>query len=674
MKKPFILSFSLAILIMLGGVALGSAYPVYQTAALIAFLTALSLGILFLAIHTVFAKILFKKLNNTKIAEGQSYLLKHREQAEGSAKTLLKRLKALRLSANVYTAFLIPIAVTLALSGGMLCTVFSPLTICGVLASTLLLLAVGARLPRKVSLSLDEDALTVSREDYPILFSLIDRAKTTLDVKKETVVLLAPDANASIISDKKRVYLKLGIILLHLLSENELYPILLHEFSHITDKHNRRFREKDHYTRLSASPYNDGRADRLSSFFLLFDLPYVLYYTIYQYASAILEENDADRAMIEYAEASYAASALIKLEYDNYYRFESNAIDDTPLYAAETPIPDFIKSYLNKLKAAMPTRKDDWNKMIASEILANNATHPTLNMRLCAFGIDEIEAIFEESSPAYQAELDRMLSTVDKKILDTQSEGYDDTRKKRYLDPLADVTAWENAGRPILAETYADTVEALEMLCRYQDAETLCDKAIEALPEASSHQAYFTKGCYLLYRYDEKGLDYLYRAIEANHNYLDDGLSLIGLFCCITGREKELADYRQRAVALAQKNKDEDDRANYLERGDNLSRDTMPDEMRNEIVNFILSVGENIVENIYLVRKTISDSFFTSAFIIHFYGGTDETRDEIMHKIFRYLDSYPVEWQFSLFDYFDVTAVKLDRIEGSLIWSKKNQP
>ena len=92
--------------------------------------------------------------------------------------------------------------------------------------------------------------------------------------------------------------------------------------------------------------------------------------------------------------------------------------------------------------------------------------------------------------------------------------------------------------------------------------------------------------------------------------------------------------------------------------------------MLEDILSFIHSVDEDIIKKIYLVRKTVSENFFTSAFIIQFYGGTDKQRDEIMHKIFCFLDSYPVEWQFSLFDYFDHLDIKFDKIEGSLVYSK----
>ena len=147
---------------------------------------------------------------------------------------------------------------------------------------------------------------------------------------------------------------------------------------------------------------------------------------------------------------------------------------------------------------------------------------------------------------------------------------------------------------------------------------------------------------------------------------------MIGMFCCTTGREEALQAYRVRAAELTQKNMAEDSKAGYLSKNDNLTKDDMPADMLDEILSFIHSVDCDIIQNIYLVRKTVNESFFTSAFIIHFYGGTDAQRDEIMHKIFCYLDSYPAEWHFSLFDYFEYPEVKVEKIEGSLVYSKSN--
>ena len=147
---------------------------------------------------------------------------------------------------------------------------------------------------------------------------------------------------------------------------------------------------------------------------------------------------------------------------------------------------------------------------------------------------------------------------------------------------------------------------------------------------------------------------------------------MIGSFFCMTGREKQLLEYRERARQMAQKDKDEYSQTGVLSKNDKLSAEHLPEGMLENILAFIRSIDEDIVKNIYLVRKTISENFFTSVFIIHFWGGTDDQRNEIMHKIFRYLDTYPVDWQFSLFDYADHTDIKFDKIEGSLVWTKND--
>ena len=134
----------------------------------------------------------------------------------------------------------------------------------------------------------------------------------------------------------------------------------------------------------------------------------------------------------------------------------------------------------------------------------------------------------------------------------------------------------------------------------------------------------------------------------------------------------DLLEYRKKALLLAQKHMDEDEKISFLSKSDNLTCENLPQGMLEEILAFIKSVDMDIIENIYLVRKTVSESFFASVFIIQFRGGTDAQRHEIMHKIFRYLDSYHIDWQFSLFDYFDYPEIKVEKIEGSLVYSKNN--
>ena len=160
-----------------------------------------------------------------------------------------------------------------------------------------------------------------------------------------------------------------------------------------------------------------------------------------------------------------------------------------------------------------------------------------------------------------------------------------------------------------------------------------------------------------------------YKAIENNHNYIDEGLEIIGNFCCLTGQEEQLEIYRERAVALSEENKIHNEDS-FLNKKDKLLKESLPDGMLEDILEHITSEHSDNIEKIYLVRKTITDDFFTSVFVIKIVPDTDDdTRYKILHKAFNYLDTCS-DWQFSLFDYEDVNNVKIEDIAGSCVYTK----
>jgi transcriptional regulator with XRE-family HTH domain len=93
----------------------------------------------------------------------------------------------------------------------------------------------------------------------------------------------------------------------------------------------------------------------------------------------------------------------------------------------------------------------------------------------------------------------------------------------------------------------------------------------------------------------------------------------------------EASTCQDHTVETAEKNEpeyeDEDEKAGYLSKKDHLTQENLPDGMLEDILSYIRSVDESgIILNVYLVRKTISETFFTSAFIIHFYGKPFDSR------------------------------------------------
>lgn len=665
--KKYIVSYGTALLISLVGLVFGMLYPSNTIIVILAVLSILP--ILLLIANILLSKQYIEKIRRAKVADMQAYMLRHRAEAQTTATVLLRKLQRMRRTTAIYAIFLWCLAACPALLGGMLYGLTSAGIYIGALYSGTIFFAVYTRIRKKDPIILNENSLVLSREEYPHIYSAATRAADTLNCRGSITILLTFDCNASIVRDGNKYYLQLGVILLNLLSEEELYCICLHEFSHYSAKNEASEREKQYNAWITSSKNISTLMLFLTNLFVFFDVRYLFDHMTYSYATSVVTETEADRDMAKYGSPEVAASALLKINYDDKFRWEEGVTNEPTPYASEEPTSNYISERLERFKSAIKDRHEVWSEMLAREILPNNASHPTLKMRLETLGVDKINYVEYDISADYKNETQKALKLADKRLCDMQ-DSYEADRKECYLEPLERITEWKNNGMPISAETYADIITDMKNIGLHEEAEALCERAIQELDENSSQHAYFIKGCALLYRYDESGMDLVYHAIETNHNYLEEGLQIIGEFCCITGREKELLEYRERAQKFAQKDKDEYSETGFLSKDDKLSRDDMPREMLEEILAYIKSVDGDIIENIYLVRKTISDSFFTSAFVIHFYGGTDAQRDEIMHKIFRYLDTYPVEWHFSLFDYFEFPQVKIDKIEGSLVYSK----
>ena len=673
MKKwmKCLVSYGTAFLILLLGIVWHGFAP--STVAMIMMAVLAILPLFLLAANLIAAKQYTTRLNKTKVADMQSYMLRHRKEAQEASGKLLSKLQRIRRLTWVYTVFVWLLGACAAVLGGMLYsfTETSFLMYLCILYSGTVFWATYARIYKRKAPELDENAPVLKREDYPQLYAIADRAAKALDCRGEITILLTLDCNAGILRHRDRYYLQLGVVLLNILSEDELYCIFLHEFSHVADKNNDTEYEIKYGAWIGEGKEEPPFMKFVGNMFIFFDIYYLFHHMTYWYATSVVHETEADRDMLIHGNAKSAASALLKLSYDEKYQWESGVEDETPVYAAEKPNPNYLKEQIERFQKAIEVRHKDWDAMVDLEILPNNASHPILKMRLETLGVERAEPVEDTSSSLYRAEVQNALAFAEKRLYDAQ-DTYEKDRKEAYLDPLERVKAWEEQGRPVVAEGFGDVLSDLRQLCRHEEANALCDRAIAELDENSSPLAYFQKGCVLLYRYDAAGMDLLYHAIEKNANFVDEGLQIIGTFCCMTGREKELLEYRARAQQLAQRDVDEYRETGVLSKTDRLSAEHLPEGMLENILAFIMSVDEDIIKNVYLVRKTINENFFTSAFVIHFWGGTDAQRGEIMHKIFRYLDTYPVDWQFSLFDYADLSDIKFDKIEGSLVYTKNN--
>jgi tetratricopeptide (TPR) repeat protein len=275
-----------------------------------------------------------------------------------------------------------------------------------------------------------------------------------------------------------------------------------------------------------------------------------------------------------------------------------------------------------------------------------------------------------DDSDAWQKERAAATKCAYELLQRAYEENYAEERESDYLEPLKNVEAWEAKGCPVVAEEYADVVSALRDVGRVTDAMALCDRAMAELTGPAADLASYMKGCYLLNRFDPDGLALVYRAMENNNNFVEEGLEIVGNFCCITGNAEALEIYREKAVELHQRAVDTYEKAEGLNPGDNLSAEHLPDGMLDGILAHLQASDDGKVRQVYLVRKTVSADFFATAVVLRFGDDTtDEHKQEVFHKMFRYLDT-STDWYFMLFDYDEVRGVNFNAIPGSRVYER----
>ncbi len=614
-----------------------------------------------------------RKFQQQQVEDLQQYLLSHRVNPEETVLQKLAFLKSWKCWTDLYAAMFSLFALGIAFCTGML--FITDLSVPLWFVSAFFFFCTLSRVRFSVTpILLEEDKTYLAEEKYPELYALARKAADTLACKGKIKIAVLSDGNAGIAKIGNIYSVQIGVILLHVFSQEELFHTLLHEFAHMTGENNLSSKESRYNNWICVGGNPNFFSGLTVILFCYFDAVYQFHYHLYLYAASILNETAADQAMMRYGNAAIAASSLLKLKYYELFQWERETYDDDYLYMPEELNKELMHHEIESFRKAMQHRADHWNHLVNVEILSRTASHPTLKMRLDALGVTDPSIVESNSSPAYLRECDNALIHLEELIYQDRMETYSEERKASYLEPKSKVEAWEEAGKPLVAEEYADIDFALRKLGRVAEANELCDRAIAELSDSAGCYAYFTKGCFLLHRYNKAGIDYVYRAIENNYIYIDGGLEAIGEFCCLTGDQEELDRYREKALVFAQKEKDEYSQTNLLHKNDHLTSEQLPDGMLEEIISFIRSVDDGSIQNIYLVRKIITEDFFTSVFVVQFEQQCEEEKqNKILHKIFCYLDTSS-NWHFSLFNYYNVTKVKIESIANSCVYSKAGNP
>ena len=623
---------------------------------------ALSVGLI---VGTVVSNVMKKKFIDTIDRENlQDNLLKKRAQAAEIAHNLIYELRKMIRTMDFCCVIVLALVCIInfcffAVVGGEGGGVALPL-IMGTYAG------LGFIRPRKIKINAKKQDNYLSESDYPLIYATARRAADKIGCKGRIKIFVDHDFNVGIMGISDGYAIRIGTYVLDVMSQEELYNILLHEFGHMTENNDGINEVMSFAGQMEENP--------IAAFsvlpYIYLQAKFAFEYVSYQYVCSLMNEDAADSAMGEHGDPQVAASMLIKLKFFELFDWEQGTYEEESIFAPETVADDLIRKNLKVFKERMELRSNDWIRLIDDEIISRNATHSTIKMRIASLGITDLKLMPKCDSEEYLAEAEKAILMIERVFKKNIEKHYKLIRQQNYLSAKETLDQWENEGKPITTTNYQSILLALLSAHRIDEFVNVCCQIIEEIPEPGNYFAHHMYGIYLLRCYDEKGIDHLYKSIELNHNNWMEAMEHIGQYACVVGKQDQLDKYREKAPKLAKKQEDVYDKMNTLTIRDTILPEKLPDGMLESLLDVVKSIDKekNAIGEIFIVRKVIDNDHSVSCVIVkpRMKAKPNDFVDA-MESIYQHLDKSS-DWQFSLFDIRTVPGALYSKIRKNRVY------
>lgn len=519
----------------------------------------------------------------------------------------------------------------------------------------------------------DAQSEPLPEKDFPKLYSLARQAGgEDLAGRKLTIRVLhgIPDeeCNAALAISEKEICIWLGAVLLCVLDEGELKQVILHEFAHM-DKGDAS--QNRVYNRIMGYLTADGKSvfEGINQLALSFAIDILQQEgSFYFWLSSREKERRADGRAASLGDQEKQCSALAKIGAHTLYAYEQFPYDN--LFVSEQIPRHLMTDRARAFRDALRKREGDWRMILEHGLPSRIDTHPTFRQRWEDLGCCAYSMLPADAGSEFAKECWAAAETADAERASISQADYDQMRKEGYLDPCAVIEAYESRDRELSPDELREPMLAYYKIGKPEKMEAICDKILaESDSPFSTAFARYWKGYLLLHRYDRAGLDFIYGAMEANSNYIQSGLNEIGSFCTMMGLEAELHEYRSRAPELMQLKVDRT--VGGIHPKARLEPAVLPDGWQEKILEFILSVGKEELEEVYLVRELASDDYTPSSFVLRFGEATPEDRvNQIYDRVFSLLDDWPEDYEFALYVYEEGMEKALSKVNGSCLYRR----
>ncbi|KAM3100262.1 M48 family metalloprotease [Phormidesmis sp. 146-35] len=404
--------------------------------------------------------------------------------------------------------------------------------------------------------------ISLSRQQVPQLFALVDELTTKLQAPQFHHILLDRNFNAAVVQVPKlgvfgwhQNYLLVGLPLMQALSVEQFRAVVAHELGHLSGNHSR-FAGWIYRVRKTWMQIFERFQDSQHGSSVLFDRFfnwYAPFFGAYSFVLARMNEYEADRCAVEVAGNQHIAEALIAVEVKSKFLETSFWAEVYKQAEDQADPPAIVYSNLRTaLRDPIPTeRSSQWLQQALIEKTSNADTHPCLGDRLKAVGylasektlpnpvqVSAADQLLGEMAQQYAAQFDKDWSI---EVSTPWRQRYASLQESRQQ--LEDLEQRARIETLPLEEFWTQTVLTLEIKGK-EIALPMLQKILQR--DDTYWAAHYTLGQLLLEEQNESGVAHLETAIAQNSNVAVDAYQSLYTFFWRRGDTERAKAYQTR--------------------------------------------------------------------------------------------------------------------------------
>ena len=610
-KKIFSIFISLliAFVIAIGGWAAGfyltklNLPPVLTNFATPLYLILLAITISLAIFNCVKGSAFAKKINNMSATERESFSLSFKNKIENDYAEAEKRVNKAINAFNLYKIAVLLLFFALSFSIG-----FSLLYHQSFVLILIIFFAFGVAYSFiAVQKNTPDKKLFIDKKQFEKIFSIINRASEQVGFNGKINVIAVNGGISIAIKSEKEVIIALQSEIVALLTEEELYSVMLHEFAHYKnqDTHSRfkftSFIESNDFDSTNIPLLASGKALFLNGLLQ----PILLNVATFEVISSRNKEQIADQFVKTQNCEQAFINATAKVQLFAIYGEHSWKEITFDVYENEQPITDYCQRNLACFYKKVGQYGDKWHFTLKNELPARIDSHPTLAMRMNALGVSEYQTDFNRPNGDYFNEQEKLLEKGSQLSVEFgfpkngKTDVYKAVRQTAYFERKAVMKKYDEADSEWGNLSVSELIECAQAFLYIDDqkAEKILREVIE---KSNSSFACYLLGCLYAREYNDECIE-LFKRASVDSTATIEAYSQLGKYALKTGNQPLLDEYR--AIVAKKSQNAEENLQQTLFTKDGLTCANQTDEVVQELKRTICEYWGDTLNALYVACR-----------------------------------------------------------------------